>query len=48
MNINRLDGHPHFIVRVVGIIVVLPFVFSFVLVRDWWRKWRKPKRSFNK
>src|SRR5688572_22036270 len=36
MSINRLDGRPHFIVRVVGIIVVLPFV----LVRDWWRKRR--------
>lgn len=39
MNINRLDGHPHFIVRVLGIIVVMPFV----LVRDWWQK-RFPKR----
>ena len=39
MTLNHLDGHPHFIVRVLGIIVVMPFV----LVRDWWRKARSKR-----
>lgn len=40
MKLNRLDGHPYFIVRFIGVLLVAPFVLTWERIKLIWSKRR--------